>query len=159
MPRLGLSKPRLFNPQHGRSNTSLSPSGLTEWKREARNKHFAKLINKVRGSSPKLETLTLFFLMAHISHLLTDLAAWMGEEFGGEGIHMYVWLKLHTFHCSPETITTLLISNTPIQTKKLLKKIFNSCKERAPKWCVLHEPKSDLDEWMAHRWEEESGRA
>ena len=79
------------------------------------------------------------------------VAAWMGEEFRGEGIHMYVWLKLHTFHCSPETITTLLISNTPIQTKKLLKKIFNSCKERAPKWCVLHEPKSDLDEWMAHR--------
>ena len=47
------------------------------------------------------------------------VAAWMGEEFRGEGIHMYVWLKLHTFHCSPETITTLLISNTPIQTKKL----------------------------------------
>lgn len=46
----------------------------------------------------------------------------MGEEFREKGIHMYVWLKLHTFHCSPETITTLLISNTPIQTKKLLKK-------------------------------------
>ena len=52
----------------------------------------------MRGSSPKLETLTLLFLMAHISHLPTDLAAWMGEEFGGGWIHVYVELSPFTVH-------------------------------------------------------------
>ena len=37
--------------------------------------------------------------------------AWMGEEFGGEWIHIYAWLSPFS---SPETITTLLISYTPI---------------------------------------------
>ena len=37
------------------------------------------------------------------------VAAWMGGEFGGEWIHVYVWLC-----CAPETITTLLIGYTPI---------------------------------------------
>ena len=40
----------------------------------------------------------------------------LGGEFGGEWIYVYVWLSLC---CSPETITTLLISYTPIQNKKL----------------------------------------
>ena len=34
------------------------------------------------------------------------VAAWMGRELGGEWIHVC--------HCSPETITTLLISYIPI---------------------------------------------
>ena len=37
--------------------------------------------------------------------------------FGGEWMHVYVWLSTST-HCSPETITTLLISCTLIQNKK-----------------------------------------
>ena len=41
------------------------------------------------------------------------MAAWMGGDFGEEWIH--VWLSLC---CSPETITTLLISYTPIQNTK-----------------------------------------
>ena len=45
------------------------------------------------------------------------VAAWMGEGFGKEQIHVYVWLS--PFICSSETATTLLISYTPIQTKKL----------------------------------------
>ena len=43
--------------------------------------------------------------------------AWLGVGFGGEWIHVYVWLSTST-HCSPETITTLLISYTLIQNKK-----------------------------------------
>ena len=45
-------------------------------------------------------------------------AAWMGGEFGGECI-----CTAESLCCSPETITTLLISYTPIQNKKL-KKIY-----------------------------------
>ena len=41
-------------------------------------------------------------------------AAWMGGEFGGECI-----CTAESLCCSPETITTLLISYTPIQNKKL----------------------------------------
>ena len=44
----------------------------------------------------------------------------MGGEFGGEWIHVYVQLK--SLHCSPQTITMLLISYTPIWNKKLRKK-------------------------------------
>ena len=47
------------------------------------------------------------------------LAAWMGGEFGGEWIHVYVWLSLC---CSPETLTTLLIGYMPIQNEKFKKK-------------------------------------
>ena len=39
-------------------------------------------------------------------------AAWMGGDFGGEWIHVYVWLS--PFAATPETITTLLISYMPI---------------------------------------------
>ena len=42
------------------------------------------------------------------------VAVLMGREFGGEWIHVYVWLSLFTV---PLT-TTLLISDTPIQNKK-----------------------------------------
>ena len=53
------------------------------------------------------------------------LAAWMGGEFGGEWIHVIIGEWIHVIICmaeilccSPETITTLLISCTPI-TKSL----------------------------------------
>ena len=42
-----------------------------------------------------------------------------GRGVRGEWIHVYVWLN--TF-AAPETITTLLISYTPIQNKKSKKK-------------------------------------
>ena len=42
-------------------------------------------------------------------------AAWMGEEFEGEWIHVYVWLSLC---CPPETTTMLLISYIPKQNEK-----------------------------------------
>ena len=43
------------------------------------------------------------------------VAAWMGGEFGGVWMHVYLWLSL--FSCPPETeaTETLLISYTPIQ--------------------------------------------
>ena len=41
-------------------------------------------------------------------------AAWMGGEFGGEWIHVYVCMA-ESLCCPSETITTLLISYTPIQ--------------------------------------------
>ena len=40
--------------------------------------------------------------------------AWMGGEFGGEWIHVYI--------CSPEAVTTLLIGYTPIKQQKKKKK-------------------------------------
>ena len=48
------------------------------------------------------------------------VAAWMGGEFGGEWIHVHVWLNPFTV---PETITTLLIRFTPIQNVLVLRKI------------------------------------
>ena len=42
------------------------------------------------------------------------VAAWMGGEFGGEWIHVYVCMA-ESLYCPSETITTLLISYTPIQ--------------------------------------------
>ena len=47
------------------------------------------------------------------------VAAWMGGEFGGEWILVYVWLS--SLHSSPETIT-ILISYSLIQNKKFSKK-------------------------------------
>ena len=44
------------------------------------------------------------------------VAAWIGGEFGGEWIHVYVWL-------SPSETITLLIDYPPIQNKKLKKKL------------------------------------
>ena len=46
------------------------------------------------------------------------VAAWMGGDFGGDWIHVYVWLSLY---CLPETITALLIkqySNIKWKVKK-----------------------------------------
>ena len=37
---------------------------------------------------------------------------WIGGQFGGELIHVYVTAE--SLRCSPETITTLLIGYTPI---------------------------------------------
>ena len=44
--------------------------------------------------------------------------AWMGGEFGGEWTYVYIYMA-ESFHCSSETVTTLLISYIPIQKKKL----------------------------------------
>ena len=45
------------------------------------------------------------------------VAAWMGREMGGElGTCI---CRAESLHCSPETITTLLISYIPMQNKKL----------------------------------------
>ena len=41
-------------------------------------------------------------------------AVWVVGEFRGEWLHVYVWLSPFTVHLPPETITTLLISYTPI---------------------------------------------
>ena len=63
MPPLGLSKPRLFNPQHGRSNTSSVSFRIDRIKeRSQKQTRFGKFINKMRSSSPKLETWTLLWL-------------------------------------------------------------------------------------------------
>ena len=48
---------------------------------------------------------------------LSNVAAWMGGEFGGEWIHVYVWLSPLAVYLNYK-ITTLLISYTPIQNKK-----------------------------------------
>ena len=49
------------------------------------------------------------------------MAAWLGEGSGGEWIHVYMCM-VESLRCSPETITTLLTSYTPIQNKKFLKR-------------------------------------
>ena len=41
---------------------------------------------------------------------LIYVPAWMGVEFGGEWIHVYVWLN--SFTVQPETTTTLFIGYT-----------------------------------------------
>ena len=43
------------------------------------------------------------------------------EESFGENGYMYIYIA-ESFHCSPETITTLLIGYTSIKNKKLKKK-------------------------------------
>ena len=48
------------------------------------------------------------------------VGTWLGGEFGGEWMHVYVWLSLC---CSPETLTIMLISFTPIQNLKKKKGI------------------------------------
>ena len=48
------------------------------------------------------------------------MAAWMGGEFVGEWIHVYVWLSHFPVH--PKTITTLLIGYNPIQNEKFFYK-------------------------------------
>ena len=51
------------------------------------------------------------------------VAAWMGGEFGGEWIHVHVWLS-PSLCCSSEIITTLLIGYTPVQNEAFLQKLF-----------------------------------
>ena len=41
------------------------------------------------------------------------VAAWMGGELVGEWVHVYFMAE---FHCSPETITTLLICFSSVQS-------------------------------------------
>ena len=41
------------------------------------------------------------------------MAVWMGGEFRGEGIHVYVWLSPFAVHLTLNIITTLLIDYTP----------------------------------------------
>ena len=48
------------------------------------------------------------------------VAAWVGGEFGGEWIHVYVWLSPFPVHLK---LTALLTSYTPIQNKKLEKRL------------------------------------
>jgi len=45
------------------------------------------------------------------------VAVWMGGEFGGEGIHVYVWLSPFLVHLKPSQ-HCLLPGYTPIQNKK-----------------------------------------
>ena len=49
------------------------------------------------------------------------VAAWMGGEFGGEWIHVYVCLSPFAIHLKLSQ-HCLLIDYTPIQNKKLKKK-------------------------------------
>ena len=52
----------------------------------------------------------------------------MGGEFGGD---VWIWISVaESLCCPPETITTLLIAYTPIQNKKLKKKM-------TQRWSVL----------------------
>ena len=44
------------------------------------------------------------------------VAAWMGGDFGGEWIHVYMYGS-ESLCCSPETITTLLINILPYKMK------------------------------------------
>ena len=46
-------------------------------------------------------------------------AAWMGGEFGGEWIHVYIWLTPFTVHL---TLSKQLIGYTPVQNKNLKKR-------------------------------------
>ena len=45
------------------------------------------------------------------------VAAWMGGEFGGEWIHVYVWLSPFTVHLKLSQ-HCLLIGYTPVKKKK-----------------------------------------
>ena len=45
------------------------------------------------------------------------MAAWMGGEFKGEWIHVYICMA-ESLSCPPETITALLIGHTPTQNKR-----------------------------------------
>ena len=50
-----------------------------------------------------------------------NTADWMEKEFGGEWIHVYIWLSLFTVH-QKLSQHYLLISYTPIQNKLFFKK-------------------------------------
>ena len=49
------------------------------------------------------------------------VATWMGGEFGGEWIYVYVWLSPFTAHLKLSQHYHNIV-NTPIQNKKFLKK-------------------------------------
>ena len=49
-----------------------------------------------------------------------NVAAWMGEEFGGEWIHVCVWPSPFAVHLKL-SVTTLLISYTRLQNKSFKK--------------------------------------
>ena len=66
----------------------------------------------------KLLDKVLFRELDYRMPLIWYVGDWMGGEFGKEGMHVYVWVSLY---CSPETITTLLIDYTPVQSRKLKK--------------------------------------
>ena len=50
------------------------------------------------------------------------MAAWMGGEFGGEWIHVYVWLNPFTVHLKLSQ-TCLLIGYILTQNKKIFKNL------------------------------------
>ena len=50
------------------------------------------------------------------------MAAWIGDEFGGEWILVYVWLS---FCSSPEIMTALLVGYTPTKQKVKKKVMIN----------------------------------
>ena len=45
------------------------------------------------------------------------VAAWVGGDFGGEWIHVYMYGS-ESLCCSPETVTTLLINIRPCKMKR-----------------------------------------
>ena len=51
------------------------------------------------------------------------VTGWIGGEFGGEGMHVHVWLSLFTIHLKLSQ-HCLLIDYTPIQNKNFKKKMF-----------------------------------
>ena len=51
-----------------------------------------------------------------------SVAAWMGGEFGGEWVHVYVWLSPFAVHLKLSQ-RCLLIGYTPMQSKKLKKPV------------------------------------
>ena len=75
-----------------------------------------------------MDTYTLLYLKWVTNKDLLDstgnsaqcyLAAWMGGQFCG-GVDTFICMA-ESLRCSPETTTTLLISYTPTQNKKLKK--------------------------------------
>ena len=52
-----------------------------------------------------------------VQHMECYVTAWMGGEFGGEWIQIYVWLGLFTVHLKPSQ-HCLLFGYTPIQNLK-----------------------------------------
>ena len=50
------------------------------------------------------------------------MGAWIGGEFGGEWVHVYVWLSPFAVHLKLSQ-RCLLIGYTPMQSKKLKKPV------------------------------------
>ena len=78
------------------------------------------------------------------------VAAWIGGEFGGEWIHVNVWLSPITVHLK---LTTLLIDYIPIQNKNFKKKkkrmmpgfvITSNSMVYIHHWCIYHPSDSNL---------------